>query len=123
MRGTYILGDRQVEVRSVPDPTPGPDEVLVRMRAAAVCGSDLHRYRQPTAVARPPGAAEWIAGHEPCGEVIEIGERVTTVRPGDRVAVYHRIGCGECRLCQEGRMHACPRLIAHSRGRDGADAE
>ena len=123
MRGVYLIGDREVEVRSLPEPRPAAGEVVVRMRAAAVCGSDLHLYRLPSSELERLGRNRVIAGHEPCGEVVEIGSDVTTARPGDRVAVYHRVGCGECSYCSDGRMHACLRQGSHGRTHDGADAD
>ncbi|HUE75650.1 MAG TPA: alcohol dehydrogenase catalytic domain-containing protein, partial [Chloroflexota bacterium] len=92
MKGVFFAGDRTAVVREKADPTPGPGEVLVQMRAAAVCGSDLHRYRRPVADIGQFLAV--VVGHEPCGVVADIGAGVTMVRPGDRVVIYHRRGCG-----------------------------
>src|SRR5205085_9290324 len=91
------------------------------MRMAAICGSDLHAYRHPV----DDNALNALTpGHEPCGEVAELGPEVTTRRTGDRVLVYHRIGCGQCVQCRTGSTNICQnRVAALGFGRDGADAE
>lgn len=109
MRGVVFLGDRRAEVCEFPDPQPGWGEVVVRLKASGLCGSDLHRYRQ--------GAAQragnmTIPGHEPCGVVERLGNGVTNVRVGERVSVYHYRGCGYCKHCQGGNIMWC----AESRG-------
>ena len=82
MRGAVFLGDRKVELRTFPDPTPGPGEVVLQMKASGMCGSDLKFYRPP------PGEAQkalglgnmkdpFIAGHEPCGVVVARGPGVS----------------------------------------------
>ncbi|HHX44913.1 MAG TPA: alcohol dehydrogenase catalytic domain-containing protein [Chloroflexi bacterium] len=105
MRGVVFLGDRQVEVREFPVPRPGPSEVLVEMRTAAICGSDLHTYRRPKA--QFEGMDPFIPGHEPAGVVAEIGSHVTNVKPGDRVTIYHYMACGKCQACHSGYLQHC----------------
>jgi propanol-preferring alcohol dehydrogenase len=120
MQAVQFLGDRQSIVREKPVPIPQPGEVLVRMRAAAICGSDLHGYRHSL----DPTADGWTPGHEPCGEVVELAPDVTSVQAGQRVLVYHRIGCGVCVQCRTGSTNICQnRVAALGAGRDGADAE
>ena len=85
MRGVLLPGDRQVRVSEFPDPTPGEGEVVVQMRAAAVCGSDLHTYRM-SAERRAPGAG-MINGHEPSGIVVDVGPGVHRIITGTRVSV------------------------------------
>ncbi len=89
MRGLLFPGDRQVTMGTFPDPTPGPGEVVVAMRAAAICGSDLHNYRASAEARQKNGGAAIIPGHEPSGVVRALGDGVTNVAVGDRVAVYH----------------------------------
>ena len=74
MRAATFPGDRQVqvEVREFPDPQPGPAEVIIRMRASGFCGSDLQSYRAPRAERGDPSRLA-ASGHEPCGEVVELG--------------------------------------------------
>ncbi len=121
MRAVQFLGDRQAIVHEKPDPRPGPGEVLLRMRASAICGSDLHRYRPPLGD-RPP--SDLVPGHEPCGEVVELGPGVTGLHPGDRVMVYHRVGCGHCVECRTGQTNICQNGQRSYGGfYDGADAD
>jgi threonine dehydrogenase-like Zn-dependent dehydrogenase len=91
------------------------------MRVAAVCGSDLHGYR---ATAATRGAqAEIIPGHEPCGDVVAIGPDVRNVRVGDRVTVYHYLGCGHCRYCLSGYIQWCPERKGYGGPIHGSDAD
>jgi 2-desacetyl-2-hydroxyethyl bacteriochlorophyllide A dehydrogenase len=93
---------------------PGAGEVLVRIRAAGICGSDLRHYRR----ALPDTPYPIRAGHELSGEVVDIGPDVTTLRVGQRVGIepLHLLGCGTCRACQRGAYHICPqRGLRHGR--------
>jgi propanol-preferring alcohol dehydrogenase len=91
------------------------------MRASAICGSDLHRYRPPRGD-RP--VSDLVPGHEPCGEVVELGPGVDGLRVGDRVLVYHRVGCGRCVQCRTGNTNVCQNGQRSYGGYyDGADAE
>jgi threonine dehydrogenase-like Zn-dependent dehydrogenase len=114
MRGVVFLGDRRVELRSFPDPTPGEGEVVIEMKASGMCGSDLKFYRSA------PGAAQaalglgklsdpFIAGHEPCGVVVARGpgvpEREAPI--GRRVMDHHYAGCGVCAHCRVGWSQLC----------------
>ncbi|HEV7214318.1 MAG TPA: alcohol dehydrogenase catalytic domain-containing protein [Chloroflexota bacterium] len=120
MRAVQFLGNREAVVVEAPTPSPGPGEVLIRLRAAAVCGSDLHRYRHPPA--SPPNT--FIPGHEPVGDVQSLGAGVTGVVPGERVVVYHRRGCGRCLYCARGDVMLCPNgQRAHGFACDGSDAD
>src|SRR5437762_13249922 len=82
MNGVVFLGDRKLELRAFPDPTPGPRDVILEIKASGMCGSDLHNYRAP---AQPAGVvtggirrqAGVIAGHEPGGVVAGVGSGVT----------------------------------------------
>lgn len=103
MKGVVFIGNRRCEVREFPIPEPGRGEVLIRIKATGICGSDLHVYRsQPEEV---PGQ---IAGHEPSGVVEKVGPDVLRVQPGDRVSVHHHQGCGVCPACARGEVVACP---------------
>lgn len=123
MQGLLFPGDRQVIVKSFPDPEPGPGEVRVAMRAAAVCGSDLHGYRASAAERTASGQGAIIPGHEPSGVVDAIGYGVTGVSPGDRVAVYHYRGCGRCAECRGGRLMWCHDAAGYGGPINGSDAD
>jgi len=107
VRGVVFTGDRTLELVDLPDPTPGPGEVVLRILASGMCGSDLHPYRSSSP---PPGI---IAGHEPCGVVEAVGAGVTerAVRVGDRVTVHHYAGCGTCDQCRAGWYQLCRRGV------------
>lgn len=116
MRGVVFLGDRKLEVREFPDPTPGPGEVVLAIKASGMCGSDLHRYRAPRSGESPAaslglgGSGEpVIAGHEPCGVVAAVGPGVTdaVARVGERVMNHHYKGCGRCKHCRGGWSQLC----------------
>ncbi|MFW6174263.1 MAG: zinc-dependent alcohol dehydrogenase family protein [Chloroflexota bacterium] len=104
MRGALFLGDRQAEVRDFPAEEPGPNEVLLKIRASGMCGSDLHKYRAP---ASEIPAVNNRPGHEPCGEVVATGPGVSLVQVGDRVINHHYLGCGHCRYCRQGYSQLC----------------
>ena len=120
MRGVVFTGDRRAEVRDFADPEPGSGEVVVRMKASGLCGSDLHLYRQTSA---QRAGNDTIPGHEPCGVVEAIGHGVTTVQAGDRVSVYHYRGCGHCKQCLAGNLMWCPERRGYGGPIHGADAD
>ncbi len=109
MRGVLVLGDHQVQIADFPPLEIGPDECLVRMQAAAICGSDLHGYHA-SRESRGERSRQ-IAGHEPCGVVEQVGELVTEPRVGDRVMIYPGRGCGRCKRCLRGDVWLCPQNL------------
>ncbi len=119
MQGVVFLGDRRLELREFPDPTPGPGEVVLAIRASGMCGSDLHAYRAPrggdsaAALGLGGGGAAVIAGHEPCGVVAARGPGVPErlAPTGARVMNHHYRGCGACRHCRLGWSQLCPHGI------------
>jgi len=112
-----------VEWRRVPVPDPGPDEVLVRVRASAVCGTDLH-IAQWNAWARNAGIRlPLVMGHEFCGEVVGTGSRVRALKPGAYVAGETHLPCGACYQCRNGLQHICGNLRLFGIHRDGCFAE
>ena len=100
MKGIVFLGNRRCEVREFPVPEPGREEVLLRVEATGICGSDLHVYRSDKNM-------DQIGGHEPCGVVEAVGPGVDRLKPGDRVTVHHHVGCGKCAECARGEVVAC----------------
>ncbi len=114
MRGAVFLGDRKVELRTFPDPTPGPGEVVIQMKASGMCGSDLKFYRSPPGEAQKALglgslAEPFIAGHEPCGVVAARGPGVAEREApiGQRVMDHHYAGCGVCKHCRVGWSQLC----------------
>lgn len=106
----------------LPVPAPGPGEVLVRVAAAGICGTDLHIYKWDAwaqSRIRPPR----VIGHEFCGMVVATGEGVNTVKVGDRVTGECHIACGRCAYCLGGQPHICQRLEIVGIDCDGAFAD
>jgi len=125
MTGITLPGNRQLEMREVPVPEPGHGQVLIRMKASSLCGSDLRAIYRPVDQGTGPEAYRGvIAGHEPCGVIEQVGPGVEQFSPGDRVIVYHIAGCGLCHDCRAGWMISCssPRRAAYGWQRDGGHA-
>lgn len=111
-----------LEIRTVPIPRPGPGDVLVKVHAGGICGTDLHIEEwDPWAGSRlrPPR----VIGHEFCGTVVEIGPDVHEVSVGDFIAGESHVSCGHCHLCRQGEAHICEALEIVGVDRDGAFAE
>ena len=109
-------------LREVPVPAVGPRDVLIRVRQAAICGTDVHIYEWDAWAASrvPPGT---VIGHEFMGEVAAIGGAVTSVAVGDRVSGEGHIGCGACYACRTGQGHICDRVDIIGVDVDGCFAE
>jgi threonine dehydrogenase-like Zn-dependent dehydrogenase len=125
MTGAFLPGGRRVEFRQVPVPIPGHGQVLLRVRASTICGSDLRAIYREHLGHGPEAYQGVIGGHEPAGEVVEVGPGVDTLNDGDRVAVYHISGCGTCADCRMGYQISCtsPARAAYGWQRDGGHAE
>ena len=111
MLGVYLPGDSTAELRAFEMPTPGPWQVVVKVGASGICGSDIgyiyHGYKSHKGLDGAPAYHGVVAGHEPCGTVVAAGPGCRRVGPGDRVIVYHIVGCGECRNCRAGYFISC----------------
>jgi threonine dehydrogenase-like Zn-dependent dehydrogenase len=124
MKGVFLPGGSRVEIREVDVPKPGNGQVLIKMKASSICGSDIRAiYREHLGV----GAEAYqgvIAGHEPSGQVVEVGPGCKEFETGDRVVVYHISGCGVCEDCKHGYMISChnPQRAAYGWQRDGGHA-
>lgn len=119
MRAARIFEDLSLRLDEAPDPAPGPGEVLVRVHAAGVCGTDLHILDGMI----KPDPYPMTIGHEAAG-VIEVAGDGTRGSPGDRVAVYNKLYCGSCEQCLSGRHNICdnePGQLGFNM--DGGDAE
>ena len=125
MTGVALPGNSTVEFREQPVPTPGYGQVLVRMKASSICGSDIRAiYREHLGVG-DEAYRNVIAGHEPCGQIAEVGPGCKKFKAGDRVVLYHISGCGVCEDCSAGYMISChsPFRAAYGWQRDGGHAE
>ncbi len=114
MHGVVFTGNSTLDLVHFDDPTPGPTEVILEIKASGLCGSDLKLYRPPKgaafkALGLKDSGQPIIAGHEPCGVVAAVGSDVPPrkVRVGDRVMVHHYHGCGTCPHCRTGWTQMC----------------
>ncbi len=114
--------ERGAELLDIAVPEVGPNDVLVRVKAAAICGTDIHIYHWD----------QWAAqrlklpmtfGHEICGEVVKVGERVDSLQPGDLMAAETHIPCGHCYQCQTGNQHVCEHMKIIGVHTEGAFSE
>ncbi len=111
-----------LELRDVPVPTVGINDVLVRVQKTGICGTDLH-IESWDAWAQNAISPPLTIGHEFVGEIVEVGANVTDFAPGDLVSGEGHVVCGRCRHCLAGRRHLCAKSIGLGVGRDGAFAE
>jgi threonine 3-dehydrogenase len=111
-----------LRLMEVPKPEAGPGEVLIRVRMASICGTDMHIWKWDEWAQRTV-PVPLIVGHEYMGVVEAVGEGVTGVRPGERVSGEGHIPCGHCRNCLSGRGHICARTKAVGVNRPGAFAD
>ena len=106
VKASVLHGARDIRLEDRPLPPLAADEILVAVKATGLCGSDLHyfnHFRNGDILVREP----LTLGHESAGVVTEVGSGVTTLRPGDRVALEVGLPCGECELCAGGRYNIC----------------
>jgi threonine 3-dehydrogenase len=111
-----------LELRTVPDPTPGYGEIILKVHATSLCGTDSHIYQWDHWAQeriRPPR----ILGHEMYGEVVALGKGVRSVKVGDRVAAESHVTCGKCFQCRTGNGHVCREYTILGVDRDGSFAE
>ena len=107
MKGAYLPGNSTALIEKVPVPQPGHGEVLLRMKASTICGSDIRCIYHQHLGKGPEGYQGVIAGHEPAGEIVETGLGCRHFKVGNRVIVYHISGCGVCNDCRRGYMISC----------------
>jgi L-iditol 2-dehydrogenase len=103
MKALLLTAPSKLEFVDFPEPKPADDEVVVRIRACGICGSDIHGWDGSSGRRNPP----LIMGHEASGEIIATGPRVKSWRAGDRVTFDSMISCGVCRFCREGQTNLC----------------
>lgn len=109
-RTAYMTDTYTLSVKEVPMPTPGPDDVVVKIEYCGICGSDVHYYKDGR-IGDYIVDGEFTLGHETAGTVYEIGEKVKTLRVGDRVALEPGITCGKCEFCKQGKYNLCPDVV------------
>ncbi len=108
MRGVVLPGNSTVEFREFTVPEPGHGQVLVRMKASSICGSDIRAIYRAHLGKGPEGYQPGtVAGHEPCGQIEKVGPGCKSFQAGDRVVLYHISGCGVCDDCKQGYMISC----------------
>jgi L-iditol 2-dehydrogenase len=121
MKAAVLTGVGSIEIKELPVPVPGADEVLVEVKANGICGTDQHIYhgKPGSASVTPPV----ILGHELSGVVARTGEGVTSLKAGDRVTIDPNIYCRECSYCRKSSYHLCDRLQAIGVTRNGGMAQ
>lgn len=127
MKAVVFPGERKVQFLDFPDPTPGPGEVVLEIKASGMCGSDLKFYRAvggASSLGLGKITGPVIAGHEPCGIVVAVGAGVAEkqARIGMRVMQHHYRGCGVCEHCSTGWMQLCVEGVAEVYGATGHGA-
>lgn len=108
---------------TVPDPTPNDDEVLVAVRAASVCGTDVHIWQWNEWAQKRVRRIPLILGHELSGEVVQVGSHVKSLQVGDHISAETHIADGTCYQCRTGKMHICENVQVLGVDRDGVFAE
>jgi 2-desacetyl-2-hydroxyethyl bacteriochlorophyllide A dehydrogenase len=107
MKAALLTAPETIEIRDIPKPVPGPEEVQVKVSYIAICGTDVHIYQGfSIGIFRPK--LPLVLGHEMSGQVSAIGKGVKGFKEGDRVTVEANIGCGKCYLCRTGAYALCP---------------
>ncbi len=103
MKALVLTDYNHFEIQEVPEPKVGPEDVLVRVKACGICGSDVHGMDGSSGRRLPP----IIMGHEAAGVITRVGDEVTAWQPGDRVTFDSMISCGRCHFCRRGRINLC----------------
>lgn len=114
--------EKGIWMEDVPMPEVGVNDVLIKIKKTAICGTDLHIYRWDDWSQRTIKTPMTI-GHEYVGTVVEVGEGVKNIQVGDRVTGEGHIACGHCRNCRRGKKHVCENTVGVGVNRDGAFAE
>ena len=113
MRGVFLPGNSTVDIQEVPDPEPGPGQVLLAMRASTICGSDIRAiYREHVQGDPAEMYQDVVAGHEPAGEVVAIGPDVLRLKVGDRSAYTTSAAAASVTTASAATRSAAPRRAA-----------
>lgn len=121
MKAAVFYGKNDLRVEEIPTPKAGPGQVLIRVHACGICGTDVHIYEGDEGAAKSPAGT--VLGHEFAGEVVAAGEGVTRVKAGDRVCVDPNKLCGKCGYCQSGLGHFCEGMVGIGTTSNGGFAE
>jgi L-iditol 2-dehydrogenase len=119
MKAAVFLGPGRIEIKNIPDPKPKQGEVLLKVKACAICGTDVRIFYHGQKNVVPPR----ITGHEIAGIVEDIGSGVKNIKPGTPVTTVTSVGCGICKLCLKGWVNLCPQTRAIGYFWDGGFAE
>lgn len=121
MKAAVLMDKLTMEMKDIPTPSPLDHEVIIKVKACGICGTDQHIYHGQ------PGSAEVqfprVLGHELSGEVVTVGDQVKHLKRGDRVSIDPNIYYGDCDYCRNGRIHLCNNLQAVGVTRDGGMGE
>ena len=112
-----------IEIREIPIPKISKNEILVKVKKTAICGTDIHLYDWNNWCENVKAKNPMVIGHEFCGEVVEVGSNVTLVKVGDLIAGETHIPCGKCMLCRTGKQHICRDMKILGVHTDGVFAE
>jgi threonine dehydrogenase-like Zn-dependent dehydrogenase len=126
MKAQVFYEAEKMVLEDVPVPKVGPEDVLVRVKACGICGSDVAYYFGASSLETPNGKGPLILGHEFSGEVVEVGEipkRIGLFAPGDRVTVDPVQYCNACRICKSGQVNLCEKKDVLGVSKNGAFAE
>src|ERR1019366_3399132 len=103
MNALLLTEYKKLEIVEMPEPVIGTDDVLVRVRACGICGSDVHGFDGSSGRRNPP----LVMGHEASGEIARFGANVNDLTPGDRVTFDSTVYCGKCFFCARGEVNLC----------------
>ena len=117
-----LHSEKGIWMEEVPIPTIGVNDVLIKIKKTAICGTDLHIYKWDDWSQKTIKTPMTI-GHEYVGEIVEMGSGVENLSIGDRVTGEGHIACGHCRNCRRGKLHVCENVVGIGVNRDGAFAE
>ena len=119
MQAAVYEGTEKIQTRRVPMPSLPTRGLIIRVKACAICGTDVRTYHHGSAYCQPP----WVIGHEVAGEIVEVDEDRAGLRLGDRITVAAGVPCGRCEPCCRGWQHLCQSVVAHGFHTPGGFAE
>jgi len=121
MKAAYFYAPDQMGVEEVAEPSIRDDEMLIRIRAASICGTDMRIFRYGHF--KIPEGQRRVLGHEIAGEIVQVGRLVEGYHKGMRVTATPNIGCGRCEFCRDGYNNMCPDYEAFGISIDGGFQE